>query len=232
MTKCHQLSDMENVFSNHSGSQESGIKVSAGLVPFIWRGREYVTCFSSPFCWLTGTAWHSLTCVNSVLSLSLHLCIFSHHPPLPEFFLIETRPWLKDPPCTSGWSHLKISLQFQSSCFQVRFQPQVQGLGFHYICLTALFVYLEVLTFDLTNCKCAHDWMWVCSEMNASISSFVCFFFWGRVLCSPGLPQICYVTKDNPEFLTLLLLCLPVLAYTYELSYLICNLYVLFILLN
>lgn len=56
-------------------------------------------------------------------------------------------------------------------------------------------------------------------------------FFWDRVLCSPGLPQIYYVTKDNPEFLTLLLLCLPVPGYIYELSCLICNFYVLLILL-
>lgn len=105
MTKCHQLSDlesMEHVLSSHSGSQESGTKVSAGLVPFIWRGREYGTCFSSPFCWLPGRAWHSLACVILLLSLSLRLCIFSHHPLLPEFFLIETQPWLKNLSCTSG----------------------------------------------------------------------------------------------------------------------------------
>lgn len=91
----HQVSDlesMEHVLSNHSGSQEFGIKVSAGLVPFIGRGREYVTCFSSPFCWLPGSAWHSLACVISLLSLSLYLCIFSHHPLLPDFFSYRNTP--------------------------------------------------------------------------------------------------------------------------------------------
>lgn len=166
----HQVSDlesMEHVLSNHSGSQEFGIKVSAGLVPFIGRGREYVTCFSSPFCWLPGSAWHSLACVISLLSLSLYLCIFSHHPLLPDFFLIETRPWLEDLPCTSGWSHLKISFQFQSSCFQVRFQPQIQGLGSHYICLMALFVYWEVLTCDLINQLQVCTWLDVSLFRNA-----------------------------------------------------------------
>lgn len=144
-----------------------------------WRGREYVTCFSSPFCWLPGSAWHSLACVISLLSLSLYLCIFSHHPLLPDFFLIETRPWLEDLPCTSGWSHLKISFQFQSSCFQVRFQPQIQGLGSHYICLMALFVYWEVLTCDLINQLQVCTWLDVSLFRNACKHWLFCSFFSG-----------------------------------------------------